>query len=593
MEVADYQYYQLPGTRKWFRGPPLTDPNARPVTFLGAASCFGRFVPTPYADLIAKDLGVTVRNLGYGGARAGFYSGDPVLLSTINQSSCVVLELFSARGTATSKTEPASEHSARLRWIGSDEEFVFSDRFFTAARNTLSAADFANLIKEIRNGYVRETTELLRKIRVPKIVFWLSQREPDTDATLGEPRSFPHFVDGECVSRIGAAADAFVSVVSRRGIPSKLRSRTTGEPVEIFPWKELEQRSANDYYPSPEMHVDAAEALAPVIRSLIDREQSSAAAPPPLPKALARAKLAQGQPGPGGPGQRKPGQGLAKGHPGQAGESPAPGNPRKGLQFLMIAGCPRSGTSALHRLLNLHPRIALGLERFNTQITNEKLKPEMFAPDRFFEVRPADTWYKDFSRFEGVYERLQRKYNRALYVGDKYPRAYAKYDFLAKTLPGCRFVYIVREIVDVAKSYEARRAKEKNWPATRDARMAVTEWNEGNHETLRAIGRHPVLVVSYEALFKRGDSLATLGSFLGLDLGRLENIRNAAADKRASEKSASEKTGGDGEPRPALSPDDLDYIGQNADMAAYRELLATAGSAAQAGGGQETLAKAS
>ncbi len=249
----------------------------------------------------------------------------------------------------------------------------------------------------------------------------------------------------------------------------------------------------------------------------------------------------------------------------------------------MLAGCPRSGTSALHRLLNMHPRIALGLERFNTKITNEKLTADLFAPDRFFDLRQGDTWYKDFSRFEAVFERLRRKYNRALYVGDKYPRAYMKYDFLAQALPGCRFIYILRDIVAVAKSYEARRAAEKNWPATRDARVAVQEWNEGNHETLRVLEQHPILVVSYDSLFRHGQSLAPIGRFLELDLARLETIRNFAAEKRAEERAASKASA-----RSELAAEHQDYIAEHADMEAYHQLLAAAERAAQ----EPELAKA-
>src|SRR6185437_17012508 len=109
---------------------------------------------------------------------------DPALLASINGSSCVVLELFSARGTNTSRTEAASEHSAKLRWVGSEDDFVFSDRFFNAARNSLSAADFADLIHEIRENYTQYTVDLLQQIKVPKILFWLSQREPAVDAML-------------------------------------------------------------------------------------------------------------------------------------------------------------------------------------------------------------------------------------------------------------------------------------------------------------------------------------------------------------------------------------------------------------------------
>lgn len=47
------------------------------------------------------------------------------------------------------------------------------------------------------------------------------------------------------------------------------------------------------------------------------------------------------------------------------------------MRPLFIAGCPRSGTTALTRYLNLHPEILLCIERY------KYLDPERITPDLF------------------------------------------------------------------------------------------------------------------------------------------------------------------------------------------------------------------
>jgi hypothetical protein len=74
---------------------------------------------------------------------------------------------------------------------------------------------------------------------------------------------FPQFVDRSWLDGIHQEGAAYVECVSSRGMPQKLVSRFTGEPVSIAMREDLGGRSKgiNDYYPSPEMHEDAARVL--------------------------------------------------------------------------------------------------------------------------------------------------------------------------------------------------------------------------------------------------------------------------------------------------------------------------------------------
>jgi hypothetical protein len=124
------------------------------------------------------------------------------------------------------------------------------------------------LVAESRANWVSEMRQLLEAITVPKVLFWISIRHPrhefgleNSDRLLGP---FPHLVDEETIAAVRPFADAYVESISARGLPQKLYDRFTGEstyvqrPDHAKVWQ-------NGGYPTPEMHVDAAERLAPVV----------------------------------------------------------------------------------------------------------------------------------------------------------------------------------------------------------------------------------------------------------------------------------------------------------------------------------------
>src|ERR1700749_3229545 len=84
-------------------------------------------------------------------------------------------------------------------------------------------------------------------------------------------------------------------------------------------------------------------------------------------------------------------------------------------RHLFVAGCPRSGTSALVFLLNEHPRIALGFERFKR--TRALLDPWHFAPAQFFAPVLAETDIQG----ELLYRRLRERWRGGSVevIGDK------------------------------------------------------------------------------------------------------------------------------------------------------------------------------
>jgi hypothetical protein len=71
------------------------------------------------------------------------------------------------------------------------------------------------------------------------------------------------------VDRIQPLSDRYIECVSDRGTPQPLISRFTGKPTSVVDRADLGALTEpfNTYYPSPEMHVDAANALLDVCRN--------------------------------------------------------------------------------------------------------------------------------------------------------------------------------------------------------------------------------------------------------------------------------------------------------------------------------------
>lgn len=234
------------------------------------------------------------------------------------------------------------------------------------------------------------------------------------------------------------------------------------------------------------------------------------------------------------------------------------------MRFLFIVGCPRSGTSALTYALNAHPDVVLGLERFNSRIARRVLQPQDFDRPRFFDVQPDDTWYRSLDQFKDYYENVAAKYDSGLYRGDKFPRGYEHYEYLSQTFADSYFIFILRNIFDVAESFEARRVHGGNWPANGGPVAAVQRWNASIGYTLRWRERTRILIVAYEDLFIRDGSATPIAAFLGIDPNPLDAALARARTARPSR---------DGPRRPRLSPEHAEHISRHANFIGFRQLL--------------------
>ena len=182
-------------------------------------------------------------------------------------------------------------------------------------------------------------------------------------------------------------------------------------------------------------------------------------------------------------------------------------------RLLFLAGLARSGTTALLHVMNAHPEIVVGMERYKRVLSGgiDRLAPELFTRERFFDFSDGETNQdpEEAARWGVDYAALEAKWDAATYVGDKMTTV--RFDAVQERLPGARFVFIVRDIDQVASSWDRRAqdATDTHWPERSDARASVERWNKSLRRIRRAVRMHPDLacVVEYARFF--GDPGAT------------------------------------------------------------------------------------
>jgi hypothetical protein len=172
--------------------------------------------------------------------------------------------------------------------------------------------------------------------------------------------------------------------------------------------------------------------------------------------------------------------------------------------YAFLCGCGRSGTTALVELVNRHPDVAIGYERFADRAIKGTLTPDLFTPERFADFQKGDTFRSSYAG-DPIREQVVHKFHSARVVGDKVPTLFRNLDQL-DAFDDPKVVFIVREPFAVAQSFvaRARNPEDKGWAFEHDHRAAVIEFNEA----LQAIQAYvasgkPALVLDYSALFLR------------------------------------------------------------------------------------------
>lgn len=288
--IVDYQLWQLDEGRSctdWLRGPapPTLEPGSY-FACVGAAQTFGCFAERPFPSLLAEQIGLPSLNLGIAGAGPGLFL-NPALLKLLQNARFVIVQAMSGRSADCSRFQSGGRERLSLpdgRVLGADtawSELLQQDleghhnQILRGVRNRMLATfgrrHVRKLVAETQHDWAEQNRALLDAIDKPTVFLWFSRRMPDHQPRFHSLRAmfgeFPQLVSRSMVAAAQSRADRYVECTTSRGSPQPLAQPVrpsdagTGEPPDAI-W------THNDYYPSPEMHEDAAEMLLPIVQKM-------------------------------------------------------------------------------------------------------------------------------------------------------------------------------------------------------------------------------------------------------------------------------------------------------------------------------------
>lgn len=234
----------------------------------------------------------------------------------------------------------------------------------------------------------------------------------------------------------------------------------------------------------------------------------------------------------------------------------------QGKNYLFAIGNPRSGTTALGKLLNSSPEICLGIERYSL---DENVSAASFTKESFFDARSANYLVRPH-----LYEEIKPKFDQAKYIGDKRPRFVKFWRNTWLNLPKAKIVYIFRNIYDVACSYNTRASNaalgiDQFWSSTRDFSKAVKDWNEGLQEVKNLAQFYTVYFVKYEDFFVDQLKMVHLLDYLQVNTAE-SDVQKGISQVQQAALSLKDKLR-------ILSDSEIEYIDSHADLESYNYLV--------------------
>ncbi len=326
----DYDLHPVQGiSGQLFRGHP-PDRDQPYIACVGAAQTFGRYCNQPFPALLGDSLGVPVLNLGSGGAGPRALD-KPEYLEWLNGAELVVAQVLAGRSEGNSLFANLAGTHIGVR-IDTGREMRF-EHFLRELVDEGPPERVRRIVRETRDNFVRHFIDFIRHIHRPTLLLWLSTRSPDYEDDYSSSsrlmNRFPQLVNRSMLEQIRAHSDAYVECISGVGLPQRL-----WEAEQTIDGAVLKDGVLiNRYYPSPEMHAEAAEKLTPVCRRFL-ATRSDADRPLSL--------------------------------------SDEPRSEETPICFAIVCA-DRTGSTLLRGMLNSHPDVYVGGELFNDYIPDGRI----------------------------------------------------------------------------------------------------------------------------------------------------------------------------------------------------------------------------
>jgi hypothetical protein len=256
------------GTSKLlFRGPKRR-PDGTHVAVLGGTESYGKFIETPWPDMLEQVTGRQVVNLAQMNAGVDVYLNDRSVQDLCQQSHVTVIELMGAQNLSNRfyavhprRNDRFLRASTLMKTIYREidfTEFHFTRHLLAGLRDA-SAEKFEMITGELKDAWVARMQKLIETVSGQVVLLWMADHPPGADSADPLARSGPLLVDARMIDVLRPRVSAVVEIVAG---PEE-RAEGFGQ----MHFGEMDSSAAAELL-GPVVHKRAAQRLGEAIRAL-------------------------------------------------------------------------------------------------------------------------------------------------------------------------------------------------------------------------------------------------------------------------------------------------------------------------------------
>lgn len=265
--VLDYLPCRYGPSRLLFRGPGR-QPDGTHIAAIGGTETYGKFIETPWPELLEQTTGLQVVNMGQLNAGVDVFLNDRPVQDICHQARVTVIELTGAQNLSNRyyavhprRNDRFLRASTLLKTIYPEidfTEFHFTRHLLVGLRDA-SAEKFQTVVDELKDAWVARMRKLIMAINGPVLLLWLADQSPARMPDDPLTHNGPLFVDAAMIDQLRPDVTGVVEIIA----DAEERERGYGQML----FGETESSAAAELL-GPVVHKRAAQRLGEAIKTM-------------------------------------------------------------------------------------------------------------------------------------------------------------------------------------------------------------------------------------------------------------------------------------------------------------------------------------
>jgi len=269
----NYHSCRYGSSKMLFRGPARRV-RGDYIAFLGGSETFGRFIVTPFPDLVEDLTGMTAINLGCPRVGVDAYLNAPGLIDICSMAKVTVIQIMGAANMSNRFYTVDPRHNERFLRASKRLKELYPDIDFSKFQLTSEiltelaqhgSERLQTVRQELQCAWVARMRSLMSEIDGSKVLLWMADHAPYRAGDGGTICRDPLFVDRAMLNAVKNDADVLVEVV---GEPTEI---TAGRKRMIF--SDLDRNVAQDLL-GPMVHDRVSDLLEQAIMGMVAKSKA-------------------------------------------------------------------------------------------------------------------------------------------------------------------------------------------------------------------------------------------------------------------------------------------------------------------------------